>query len=54
MKKRIILIGVAVLLLVGAYFLVNKLSAPKEQDDGYTPSETISIFKTEKDVILFP
>jgi hypothetical protein len=52
-KKRIILIGVAVLLLVGAYFLVNKLSAPeKEQDDGYTPSETISIFKTEKDNIV--
>lgn len=53
MRKRIILISTAVVLLVGAYFLVDRLSAPEEEpDNSYTPTETISIFSTDKDNIV--
>lgn len=54
MKKRVIIIAALVIALLGVYFAVDKLSVEKDDDgqDEYTPRETISIFKTEKDNIV--
>lgn len=51
MRKRVIIIAVAVIALAGIYFGLTKLN--KEDEGGsQTASETISIFKTEKDNIV--
>ena len=52
MRKRIILIGLSVALLVGVYFAVDRLGGPEpEPQDDYTPQELVSIFNTSKNDI---
>lgn len=51
-RKRIIIIAVLVIALIGIYFAVDKLSVKKEEEPPTpSPSESISIFKAEKDSI---
>ena len=50
MKKRVIIISLAVLALLGAYFALTKLGT--DEKEGEVPqSNSVSIFKTEKENI---
>ncbi len=50
MKKRVVIIIAVLLVLIGSYFALVNLGTDKNEDRGLQ-SDTISIFKTEKDNI---
>ena len=52
MRNRIIIMSAVVILLIGAYFALTKIDTKKPVETPKPATETISIFKTDKDKIV--